>query len=107
MPVGPVGPNNVGVDFNHWQRVSSFNNTSYKSEANVAFRLKGNPKDIILTLEGSVTVFYSFNGNTDHGELITTTDRSQMIFHRRPATRMWFRVASGSGTVTVEAWASQ
>ena len=101
----PIGPVTAGIDHNHWQRVV-VTSTTFEGDGDVLFRFKGEPKDIILTLEGTTTVIYSFNGNTDHGELITSTDRAQMIFKRRPATRMWFRVASGSGTVTVEAWAS-
>jgi hypothetical protein len=108
MPTGPIGPNNTGVDYNHWQRVSALTKTAYSFEADVAFRFRGNPKDMILTLEGAVGVAYSFNGNTDHGELLPSTDRSQVTFRRRPGTRMWFRaLGPGGGTVTIEAWASQ
>ena len=106
MPTGPSGPNEKGTDFNHWQRISGIANTSFNSDPDLAFRFKGGVKDIILTLEGSVTVIYSFNGNTEHGELITSTDRSQIIMRRRPVSMMWFKVVSGTGACTVEAWAS-
>lgn len=107
MPVSGVNTINVGVDHNHWQRLSNITVTAFPDGAQVGFAFRGDPKDIILTLEGATTVIYSFNGNTDHGELITSSDRSQVIFRRRPAIGMWFRVAGGSGTITVEAWASQ
>lgn len=99
------GPVVDGVDFNFWERLT-VTNTVYDGYADVFFRFRGGTKDLILTVEGGTTVFYSFNGNTDHGEIIPSTDRSQLIFRNRPVGKIWFRVASGTGTVTVEAWAS-
>ena len=106
MPTGPLVPNEKGTDFNHWQRISGITNTSFEEGPDLTFRFKGSAKDIILTLEGSVTVIYSFNGNTEHGELIASSDRSQVVFRRRPASMMWFKVVGGTGACTVEAWAS-
>lgn len=106
MPQTGVPKQNNGADHNHWERVADITATSFADFADVAFRFKGAAKEIILTVEGGTTVEYSFNGNTVHGEVIPSSDRSQLIFTRRPAIGMWFKVASGTGIVTVEAWAS-
>ena len=92
----------VGIDKNHWDRLV-INVGAFPPFAQVSFKFKGDPKDIILSIEADGPIAYSFNGNNMHGELATGTDRSQVQFHRRPATGIWFR---GSGTVTIEAWAS-
>ncbi len=105
MPINK-GPITQGTDYNYWNRVSGITNTTFNNEAEVFFRFKGASKHIILTLEGATTVKYSFNGNTTHGELITSTDRSQVIFNSRPVSKIWFKVDGGTGQVTVEAWAS-
>ena len=98
------GPITQGKDYNFWERFT-ITNTAFDNDANVLFRFRSGPKTIILTLEGATAVQYSFNGSTIHGELITSTDRAQMIFNNRPASKIWFKVAAGSGGVTVEAWA--
>ena len=104
--VSPKGPVTSGVDFNYWQRLDSITQTSFNTAADAIFAFKGGTRDIILTVEGSTTVLYSFNGSTVHGELIPSSDRSQLIFHRRPVTKIWFKVATGTGAVTIEAWAA-
>lgn len=106
MPKSGVITQNIGRDYNYWKRIADITVTSFEEVAQVEFRFKGAAKEIIMTVEGSTRVEYSFNGNTVHGEIIPSSDRSQLIFTRRPAIGIWFKVAAGTGIVTVEAWAS-
>jgi len=103
MPVITSPPKKTtGIDKNHWERLT-INSGSFPAYAQVGFKFKGEPKDIILTIESGGPIQYSFTGVNVHGELIAATDRSQLVFRRRPATGIWFK---GTGVVTIEAWAS-
>jgi len=92
----------VGIDKNHWQKLTVAT-PGFPQFAQTAFKFKGEPKEIILTIEAGGPVEYSFNGNNVHGELVLGSSREQVQFSRRPAIGIWFR---GNGTVTIEAWAS-
>lgn len=55
---------------------------------------------------GSV-IEYSFDGNTVHGELGSSTTNFSLTFQNRVISTIWFRVQSGSSasiTVSVQAW---
>ena len=57
---------------------------------------------------GTVRVFYSFNGTTDHGILgLNTEPISGKVMDNRQEKAIWFRQAPATAaqTIMVEAWA--
>ena len=62
---------------------------------------------LMLANEGSGVIEYSFNGYTVHGELDSAKSSSAISFDNRIASRIWFRIKSGSSgpiMVRVDAW---
>jgi hypothetical protein len=105
-----IGKKNQGVSFDHFSRTAVNWTTFGGGQAN------NNPdviitfptQSFILTIEGSGTVEYSFNGNTIAGELTNGGNRAQLTFNNRVASLIWFRLKTGSSgpiNVTVDAWA--
>lgn len=62
------------------------------------------PTTITLQLEGTGKVEYSFNGNTLHGDMENGKSSASLTFENRSESKIWFRVASGSPTIRIEAW---
>jgi|ERR1017187_2464573 hypothetical protein len=66
------------------------------------------PAGVIFTnLSASGTVLYTFNGTTQHGQLIGYSGlgiSQQLTFYNRVISKIWFKVASGSVNISVEAW---
>lgn len=98
-----VGSIDNGKDFNFFQKVT-VTNTSFADDADVVFNFRGQ-QSFTLVNEGSVTIEYSFNGNTLHGDLTPGTNTAALLFPNRRVSRIWFRAASSS-TVRVEAWSA-
>lgn len=59
---------------------------------------------ITFQLEGTGKVEYSFNGNTLHGDMENGKSSATLIFEDRNESKVWFRLASGSPTIRIEAW---
>lgn len=95
---------NYGHDKNFFQLYTA-QYTGYNDECDVLVNIR-NAKNFSLVNYGSVTVTYSFNGFTDHGDLRPGTPTAAIFFDNRAVTKIWFKVASGTAEVRVEAWTS-
>jgi hypothetical protein len=98
------GPIVNGKDFNFFQKVE-VNNSTFNTNCDIFI---GFPtRSVMILLEDSGTVEYSFNGNTLHGDMDSGQATKGLVFDNRIVTKMWFRLASGSSgpiTVRIEAW---
>lgn len=77
-----------------------------------------NTQSVILTnlslasgtyASGSV-VEYSFNGQTVHGELGSSSANISLTFENRIVAKIWFRLQTGSSgpvSISVQAWSTQ
>lgn len=108
-----VGKKTLGRDFNFFKEIAVSNTTfgleadGYKPDMIITFPTKCG--GVIFHTKGSSTntVEYSFNGNTVHGELVPSTNRTTIQFEHRQVSMIWFRIKSGSAgpiTINVEAW---
>jgi len=97
------GPITNGKDFNFFD-IIAVSNTSFSSDASVVINIK-RQRGLMLTNYGTDIVTYSFNGTTEHGDMRFNTPSAHLVFENRPITKIWFKVASGSANVRVEAWA--
>ncbi len=107
-----IGYNNVGRDFNYFQKVSvtatTFGGTSVSGQQPDCI-ITFPTQSVLLLNEGSGVVEYSMNGNTVHGELNSATPSVGLAFDNRVISTIWFRVQSGSSgpiVIAVHAWAS-
>lgn len=89
--------------FNYFQNVT-VSDTDYPTnpDANFGFHSKG----FSLTNQGSATITYSFDGTNDHGNLASSGVTIDRVFQDRMVNKIWFKVASGSHSVRIEAWGS-
>jgi hypothetical protein len=99
-----------GRDHNLFQKITvdwtTFGGDSvdgYQPDIIIPFTTAG----ILFLNEGSSTVEYSFNGRTVHGELVSGTPSAGLTFDNRVVSMIWFRVASGSTVVRVDAWSTR
>jgi hypothetical protein len=63
---------------------------------------------VTFQLEGTGVIQYSFNGQTIHGDMNSSTTgfySANLTFANRVISKIWFKVISGTPTVRVEAWA--
>lgn len=104
-----IGKTTFGRDFNYYKRVTvssaSFeHNDGYSPDAICTIANQG----FILAIETTTSpgvIAYSFNGTTEHGRLIPSTDRAVIKFENRVVSKIWFRLVSGGTTdVSIEAW---
>lgn len=105
-----------GFDFNFFQKVT-VNWTTHFGANDGYTTADGYGPDLIITFPTQGLIFsnssgaiveYSFNGNTIHGELATTGNRSILTFTNRVASLIWFRLqAPGTSIVSVEAWGTR
>lgn len=99
---------NNGKDFNFYEKIVVTNTTfgaapEYKWDVLITFTTTG----VMMLNEGTGVVEYSFNGNTIHGELDSTSVTKALSFDNRVINTIWFRIKSGSSapiTVSVQAW---
>jgi len=101
MP-GPLDKVTTGRDFNFFKRVSVSSATfTDNCDAIITFPTQ----TISFLLEGTGVVEYSFNGNTLHGDMDSTTSTKGLVFDNRLVSKIWFRLKSGGPvTVRIEAW---
>lgn len=90
-----------GRDFNFYTKLSI---TSSTFGANCDITITFPTYTIKFDLESTGVVQYSFNGNTVHGEMDSTQASKSLLFENRVASKIWFKLVSGTGTVRVEAW---
>jgi hypothetical protein len=58
--------------------------------------------------KGTTTIEYSFDGETVHGNLVSTDESVERVFDFRTECKVWFRIESGPPSdVRVEAWRSR
>jgi len=105
-----IGKTVLGKDFNFFEKLdvnwSDFGANSVDGQQPdmiVTFLTQG----VMIVNEGSGAVEFSFNGNTVHGELDSTTPTTSLTFNNRAVSKIWFRVKSGSSgpiTISVNAW---
>lgn len=95
-----------GYDYNYFKRIT-VTATSFQSDSDVVFNINAPLCSFSLVNEGNVTVTYSFNGSTIHGDLIVGTPTQAIFFDNRSVSAIWFSVPSGSANVRVEGWATK
>lgn len=96
---------NQGKDFNFFLR-QAVSSGSYGTNPDVVIPFPTKGGGIILAIEGTGTISYSCNGNTDHGELTNGGNRQQITFSSRTISTLWLRVKSGSNlSIIIDAWA--
>ena len=93
-----TGPITQGVDFNHYQQ-EVLASASFPEDAQVIIRFRGPQKLIFVCTAGSVE--YSFNGNTVHGVVTTSSPDDKLDFGFRPGKKIWLR---GTGTIRIHAY---
>ena len=101
MAVGD--PIDNGFDKNYFVRLT-ITDTDFPNQANVVLPIKASVINLSLINEGLNTIDYSFNGNTQHGDLVPGTPSESLSFSGRRVSKMWFRAPSGSSTIRIEAW---
>lgn len=100
MPVSPVAipPITIGFDHNFFEVITVSNaNFNYLSDLYIPF----STYTVTFQLQSGTTVYYSFNGNTIHGNMTDGYASASLTFENRVISGIWFK---GSGVVRVEAW---
>lgn len=94
----------TGKDFNYFKLVT-INDTTYPDESQCTINVK-NIQSFSLVNYGSATVYYSFNGNTDHGDMRPGTSTAAIFFDNRTpqSAGIWFRTDTPGQEVRIEAW---
>jgi hypothetical protein len=93
-----------GITNTNYYKKVTVSSTTFTAANDVAINFSS--KVLSLQNEGAVTVEYSFDGVTVHGDMTSGKSSASLSFIDRPVHRIWFRVASGSAVVRVEAWAT-
>ena len=86
--------------FNYFKSFT-ISDTSFPTTPQVNFEF--NSTGFYLINRGSGVVYYSFDGETIHGDLNPSDSSIQIMFSARQENKIWFK-ASGSEVVRVEAW---
>src|SRR5580700_6607683 len=91
----------VGPSFDYYKRLTGISNVAFNAQPDmtIPFSTYG----IIIVNEGSGTVEISFNG-TDVHERLDTTIFPVGHYENRVNSLVWFRVVTGSATVSLRAW---
>lgn len=88
--------------------IETVDSTDYPNDPQCEFGFKGvSGAGLSLLNKGSKIVRYSFDGETDHGELDPTDPSVGEVFDNRKRGQLWLRLAddeTGSTTVKVVAW---
>lgn len=87
--------------WNYFNEVT-VNETSFPDDPQVNFHF--NSQGFSFLNRGAQIVQYSFDGTTVHGDLNPGDNSKERIFDIRVECKVWFKVASGSSAVRVEAW---
>lgn len=97
----------TGFDHNYFYK-AVVTNSAYTSLATAQIPLRS-IQGFTLTNFGPGSTFISFNGTTDHIELVfTNSTPAQFIFDNRSIPGAWFRLSSGvTATVMITAWSSK
>lgn len=82
--------------------VITVNDTDFPDDPQVSFGFIS--EGFNLLNRGSVVVEYSFDGESVEGDLNNSDSSVFLNFINRHECKIWFRVASGSADVRVEAW---
>lgn len=93
-----------GHDPNFFKLVT-ITDATYPDEAQCTVNIKW-IQSFSLVNYGTETVYYSFNGNTDHGDMRPGTPTEAIFFDNRPPSSfgIWFRTATPGQEIRVEAW---
>lgn len=99
-----LAPITAGKDFNQYNTLT-INSSSFPYEADIAVLFR-HIQGFNLFLQSGGPIYYSFNGNTIHGQLIASTSRQFLQFDNRVIPGVWFKVANGgtNGVIHFEAW---
>jgi len=97
-----TGPITQGKDFNYFTKLTVANTTFDAVAADVMIPFRGLASFSIMN-EGGVAVEYSFNGSTVHGDSTPGEGSEVLVFEHRRVSKIWFKVASGSTTIRIEA----
>ena len=99
-------PITAGFDRHFFERIiiTSTDFGDMDGYANILIPIRSGFLDLSLINEGAVTVEYSFNGNTLHGDMVPSTASASRYFEGINRSKIWFRVSSGSAAVRVESW---
>ncbi len=96
-----------GRDFNFFQKLD-VSTASFDTLSNCHITFSTTCLTFMNEGSGSTNaVEYSFNGNTVHGDMIPGKESASLKFEGRVASKIWFRVKSGSTgpiTIRIEAW---
>jgi hypothetical protein len=95
----PLGPITVGKDFNFFAEESFSSVTEYPDEPQMSWGIRGPLKIMFICTSGEL--YYSFNGNTDHGKVAAAEPSEKLEFGTRQASMVWWR---GTGDVEVHVW---
>jgi hypothetical protein len=102
----PMGPITYGRDFNFFKNVTPTISTpgTFNFDADICITFPS--YTVTFTCSAGASVQYSFNGNTVHGDMGTTTPGgvagvTSLVFQNRQISKIWF---SGTGIIRVEAW---
>lgn len=87
--------------FNYFD-IKTIIETSFPVEPQVSFEFIAT--GIVLLNKGSITIEYSFDGISLHGNLNPNDASVGMTFDNRHESKIWFRVNSGFADIRVEAW---
>ena len=85
-----IGPNTKGRDFNFFKRLTVVS-TSFSSEPDV-FINSGEFQSLSLILGGTVPIWFSYNGNTIHGDMEPNSITSCLSLTDASANKLWFKL---------------
>jgi hypothetical protein len=100
MPsIGPLGPQEEGKDFNFFAEISVSGDGYFTEEPQAFIKFRGPRRMLFVCRSGDI--YYSFNGNTVHGRMISGEPSEKLFFDVRGEDKIWVR---GSGTIQIHAW---
>lgn len=88
--------------FNYFTRVT-VTDTTFPANPQANFLIKHQTAFSLLNMSSTITVEYSFDGSTLHGDMVPGTPCAGLVFDGRTLGAIWFR-ASASATVRIESW---
>jgi hypothetical protein len=97
--LGPLEAQEVGKDFNFFAEISVSGDGYFPVEPQIFIKMRGPRRMTFICPSGSL--YYSFNGNTVHGKMVSGEPSEKLEFDARMEDKIWVR---GNGTIQVHAW---
>lgn len=94
-------PITLGRDDNFFTKLS-VSASSFNEDCDIVIPFS--TQTVTFQLETTGRIEYSFNGTTVHGDMENGKASASLTFENRVICKIWFRLASGAGTVRIEAW---